>query len=240
MTFAAMIRVKNEARWIARVIESILPVTESIFILDDHSTDATREICRGYPNVRVFDSPFEGLDESRDKNALLKYVRACGPYDWVLHIDGDEVLEPGAKDKILGAIQQRRMAAVFRFQVCYLWDREGQWRTDGIYGRFWRPSMFRMGARTDLKFGTTRHGGNLHCSNYPVNIAGGIDRAPVRLLHYGYFDTEMRVRKYRFYNSVDPDNSVEDCYRHVVIGDLFPAESRFRHAGPLKLEPFTI
>lgn len=25
-------------------------------------------------------------------------------------------------------------------------------------------------------------------------------------------------------------------YRHMVIGDVFPAESRFAHGGPLKIE----
>ena len=25
-----------------------------------------------------------------------------------------------------------------------------------------------------------------------------------------------------------------DCYRHMVIGDLFPADSTFKHAGPLE------
>lgn len=30
---------------------------------------------------------------------------------------------------------------------------------------------------------------------------------------------------------------LEDGYRHMVIGDVFPADSRFLHAGPLKLIP---
>jgi hypothetical protein len=56
-----------------------------------------------------------------------------------------------------------------------------------------------------------------------------------RLLHYGYLHREDRIRKYEWYTQQDPDNQAEDFYRHTVIGDLFPAEIRFRHGGPLKL-----
>lgn len=235
-----MLRIRNESRWIARVIESLLPTTECIFILDDHSTDDTREIVRRYPMVRLYDSPFEGLDEQRDKQWLLRAVRATAPFDLVIHIDGDEILEPGARQKILAAACQR--ASVWRFQVCYMWDRDDQWRTDGVYGRFVRPSMFRMGSRVDLKFATTHFGGNLHCSNYPMNIGGQVIDTNIRLLHMGYFDRDLRVSKYRWYNSVDPNNAVEDNYRHIVQGDLpeIPADARLRHAGPLKLQPFRI
>jgi glycosyltransferase involved in cell wall biosynthesis len=54
MRFVGMLRVKNEQRWIARVIESILPLCEYVYILDDHSTDGTPEICSSYDQVTVW------------------------------------------------------------------------------------------------------------------------------------------------------------------------------------------
>lgn len=133
MTFACMLRIKNEARWIADVLNSVLPLTESIYILDDHSTDETREICGHFPTVTVFESPFTGLDETRDKNWLLAQVP---PVDWVLCIDGDEILEPGGAERIRNICQPRHAAGAYSLQVCYLWDRADQWRTDGVYGNF--------------------------------------------------------------------------------------------------------
>jgi hypothetical protein len=44
------------------------------------------------------------------------------------------------------------------------------------------------------------------------------------------------VRKYEWYRNIDGENPVEDGYRHMVVGDIFPAESRFRYGGPLQLE----
>jgi len=58
----------------------------------------------------------------------------------------------------------------------------------------------------------------------------------VRCLHYGYMRPEDRLRKYEWYRNMDSGADLEDGYRHIVIGDIFPADSRFRYAGPLKLE----
>jgi glycosyltransferase involved in cell wall biosynthesis len=239
-TIAAMLRIRNESRWIGRVLSSLLPLTECIFVMDDHSEDDTARICGTFPSVRVMPSPFHGLDEARDKNWLLDQVRAAGRFDWVACIDGDEILEPDGARKILAAIRTRRAASALSFQVLYMWDREDQWRSDGVYGRFRRPSMFSLD-RPNLRFTTTRHGGNLHCGNTPANC-GLVSVTPVRLLHMGYLDRETRLRKYAWYRRVDPDNSVEDGYRHIVQGDLpdIPATARLRHAGPLTLQPFTI
>ena len=52
-----LLRIKNEARWIAHVVQSIQPVCGRILIFDDHSTDGTPEICESR-GCRVFRSPF--------------------------------------------------------------------------------------------------------------------------------------------------------------------------------------
>jgi hypothetical protein len=47
-----------------------------------------------------------------------------------------------------------------------------------------------------------------------------------------------RLMKYRWYNTTDPNNEREDCYRHMVQGDLpeVPAYLKLKRAGPLRLE----
>ena len=93
------LRIKNEARWIGEVLERALALCSEVYVLDDHSTDETPAICQSFgERVRLMPSPFSGLDEARDKNFLLTRIVAARP-DWVLWIDGDEVLErtgPGA------------------------------------------------------------------------------------------------------------------------------------------------
>jgi glycosyltransferase involved in cell wall biosynthesis len=228
-----MMRIKNEARWIERVLTSMLPVCDRIFILDDHSTDETREICKRFPAVTLFDSPFEGIEETRDKNWLLEKVeQSCQAGTWVVAIDGDEEIAPGCCDEIRTLVKWAYGPDAYRFRVLYLWDTPEQIRVDGIYQRFHRGSMFKLtpGARF-----RSSAGGGFHCGNVPSPRS--ISDCGVRLLHYGYMYREDRLRKFEFYNAPDkqPIPPNEDGYRHMVIGDIFPADSRFLHAGPLQL-----
>lgn len=231
-----MLRIKDEARWIKRVLHSLLPVCERIYIMDDSSTDDTVEICRSVPKVEVFASPFTGTQETRDKNWLMEKVDTSGA-SWVVAIDGDEEIAPGGCEEIL-RIAKNGDAHAFRFQVLYLWDREDQVRVDGIYQDFRRPSMFRLvpGARF-----TSHVGGGFHCGNIPSSVKW-VESCNVKLLHYGYLHKEDRLRKYAWYNAEDkqPLPPLEDGYRHMVIGDLLPAEAMTRWAGPLQLAPLQI
>jgi glycosyltransferase involved in cell wall biosynthesis len=234
MQVFGLLRVKNEARWIERAIRSLQPVCDRILILDDHSTDGTAEICESL-GADVFRSPFADLHEARDKDYLLEKVWEAGAQidDYCLMIDGDEALHPGDLAALANAIMSHLFCC--SMHIVYLWDREDQIRTDRWYKEFRRPSLFRLTTRS-LRFQRTYSAGNLHCSSVPAQFLMRITPIAVRLLHYGYLYREDRVRKFHWYNSIDPNNRLEDGYRHMVIGDLFPAESAFRHAGPLKLE----
>lgn len=227
---ACMMRVKNEARWIERCVGSVLSLCDAVVILDDHSTDGTAEICERIPKTKVIRSPFSGLDETRDKNYLLAEVARMNP-EWVLHIDGDEELEDDGPAKIRQTILSGA-ADAYKMQVVYLWDKPDMIRVDRWYADFCRPSLFRF--KPGLKFESGRAAANFHCGNVPVPV-GVMGRTGARLMHWGYIHAADRIRKYHWYNQKDPNNRAEDCYRHMVIGDLFPDDSVFRYAGPLEL-----
>jgi len=227
-----LMRVRNEARWIERSVRSILPACDRILVMDDHSTDGTPELLQSIDGVEVLPNPFTGLDETRDKNWLLDQARKA---DWVVFIDGDEVLEPTGAGR-LKFVANTPHAMAFSFPVLYLWDKEDQIRMDGVYGRFARPSMFRP---FGYKFEGTAAGGNFHCGNVPLALQRSAIHTNIALLHFGYLHRKDRERKFDWYNRLDPHNPNEDGYRHMVIGDRFPANSVFRHAGPLRLSPLS-
>lgn len=233
-----MLRVKNEARWIERSIASILPLCSLVLVMDDHSTDDTLRLAEAMPRVNAFESPFSGLDEARDKNLLLDRATEFNP-DWIVCIDGDEVMAPGAADKLQVAMQDITYQCL-SLRVLYLWDCEDQVRTDGVYGDFHRESVFRPAA--GARFSANGNGGNFHCGNVPWALRQNRRVLPdVPLLHFGYLHSEDRLRKYHFYNEKDPNNILEDRYSHIVQGDLpeFPADARLVHGGPLRLGPIS-
>jgi glycosyltransferase involved in cell wall biosynthesis len=226
---AGMMRVKNEARWIERCLKSLFPVCDQIFLMDDHSTDGTADICSS--KVTVLHSPFEGLDEARDKQWLLSKVMECYEPAWIIATDGDEMLAPWSVEPLKAALNGPYPC--LSFKVLYLWDREDQVRVDGVYGDFHRESAFKPNGST---FGPSGNGANFHCGNVPWGARQKRQvRSDIQLLHFGYLHKEDRIRKHKFYNEADPGNSREDFYNHIAIGDLFPSDSKFMHGGPLEL-----
>jgi GT2 family glycosyltransferase/glycosyltransferase involved in cell wall biosynthesis len=226
------LRVRNEAEHIGEVLSRALDLCDRAFVFDDHSTDPTVEICRAFSDrVEVLGSPFEGLDEARDKNYLLGKIVEAAP-TWVLWIDGDEVLERTGPDALRDAAAHHPGAAAFSLRIAYVWDTPDQVRVDGIFGRFRRPSLFRLAGQPvhRLRFPSAGPGPNLHCGNVPQGLVGRRLESNVRLKHYGYVTEEQRWEKYQWYNSIDPHNRIEDRYRHLIS-----APGAFHAPGPVRL-----
>ena len=251
LNVAGMLRIKNEGRWIAEVIEGALKLCDHLFVLDDHSTDDTATVCQRYSGrLTLCPSPFSGFNEARDKNWLFdKIMVRCEPA-WILCVDGDEVLTERSADAIRQAIQDPDCPA-YSLQILYLWNDRQTMRTDWVYGEFWRPSIFRplyilpdtpdhITLARALRFMPTpfgrredNHTPNFHCSSVPQAYLGRSKRCPGgSLLHLGYMHREDRVKKLDFYTLHDWLNRSEDCYRHMTQGDNVRADELL-HAAEL-------
>jgi glycosyltransferase involved in cell wall biosynthesis len=229
-----MLRVRNEARWIERVVKAIQPICSQVYILDDHSTDATALICSDLGCV-VIPSPFEELDESAEMQFLFEHAMAAKP-DWIISIDGDEELEQGGAEKIRVAIETALPdVSYFTLKIVYLWDRADQVRVDGVYEDFRRKRIFKPQPGAAFLGNNTKH--NLHCGGAGniKKLSGRWEALDINLLHYGYLYAEDRMRKYLWHQQVEPNNVAEDFFRHIVQGDIpeVPANVKLKHAGPL-------
>lgn len=223
----------------------MLPLCERVFVFDDSSADGTPEICGRIGDcVTVYRSEFSGLDERRDKQFLLDKIMELVPAQnlagdptspyWICAFDGDEVLAPGGQS-VIKQFCETAPGAAAKLPIRYLWDDREHYRVDGVYEHFARPSLFRLMNR-NFRFQSTPWGGNMHCSSIPQELLHHAHVAiDAPLLHLGYMDKADRLRKYEWYNLMDPNNAGEDFYRHMVVGDIFPADSCFRHGGPLQL-----
>ncbi|MBI2875170.1 MAG: glycosyltransferase, partial [Firmicutes bacterium] len=228
-----IMRIKNEEEWIGMSLEETCRLAREIIVLDDGSTDRTPEICRRFPQV-TYVRRDRGTDEVRDKRELLQMALARSP-DWILVLDGDEVLEKRAASTIRLEIASADPAAPafshLYFHILYFWDSMDQYRVDpGIYGDFWQPRLFTLWGqdRERLTFLDSAHGSNLHASGIPDTLKGRGRRIDVKVKHYGYLREEQRRRKYDFYRVKDPEAAARGYYDHLVGA-----------AGTLALAPWT-
>jgi glycosyltransferase involved in cell wall biosynthesis len=226
-------RVKNEARWIKESIERTLQITDKVVLLDDHSTDATRSIAAAIPKVMVIPSPFQGLDEARDKDYLLGLALASKP-DWIVQLDGDEVLTKKAIAELEPWVSQKKLGGILHFRIAYLWDDVNRERVDAVYRNFYQPRAYSLFDQTlnAYTFLRTGFGGNFHCGQVPVGHTGQIHTMKHPIKHYGYMDAADRERKYKWYNEKDPNNDAEGFYLHVI------GKPNVHAPGPLQFFPF--
>lgn len=99
MFLSATVITHNEERNIERCLNSLIGVADEIIVVDAHSTDRTRDICRRY-GAEITQRSFTGYGSQRQYAASL----ARGAY--VLSIDADEVLGEELRDNI-AAIKAR-------------------------------------------------------------------------------------------------------------------------------------
>lgn len=99
----AVIITKNEEKMIRDCLKSISFV-DKILVVDDNSTDKTREIARTF-KAKVY--LYSLSDFSKTRNFALQKVNT----DWVLFIDADERVTPLLKQSILKAVKDESVVA---------------------------------------------------------------------------------------------------------------------------------
>jgi glycosyltransferase involved in cell wall biosynthesis len=84
---------KNSEKYLENVLKSLEGFSE-IVVYDTGSSDSTLAIAKRFPNVSLFERPFEGFGLTHNKASDL------AKYDWILSIDSDEVVTPEMRVEI--------------------------------------------------------------------------------------------------------------------------------------------
>ena len=84
-------------------------LTFEVIVVDDHSTDRTREIATSFPAVRVSEAPDLPRGWTGKNNAVVAGV-AVARGAWLLFTDADTVHHPGSLSRSLTEAQQNKAA----------------------------------------------------------------------------------------------------------------------------------
>ena len=94
MRLSLCIVARNEARFIRASIASARPVVDEVIVVDTGSSDGTPDLAR-QAGARVVEAEWPG-DLGEAHNLPLRFATG----DWVLSLDGDEVLDPASRDVV--------------------------------------------------------------------------------------------------------------------------------------------
>jgi hypothetical protein len=190
----------GEDRYLRRVIERCFEFSDDVLVLDDNSTDATRDYAAELGCVVRLRSGMAAWGAEAPARAQLWDAAAelAGPDGWVLICDADMLLEGDPRP-----LCASWGVTGWAFPLVDLWDTEEQFRVDGPWGhgpRTPRPWLFKPGALTEPPVWPDR---GVHCGHCPVNFPGPIGIAPdLWWKHLGWVRKEHRLRKHTQYLSV--------------------------------------
>jgi glycosyltransferase involved in cell wall biosynthesis len=136
-TLSVLILTHNEERNVAKCIESILPLTRRIFVVDSGSNDRTVEICRSY-GAEVVEHAWTIYADQFNWGLDYFDFRTV----WIMRMDADEVLTPELVRSL------REFLANPPADVSGVWVRRrvhfmGRWIRHGGYYPTWLLRVFR-------------------------------------------------------------------------------------------------
>jgi tetratricopeptide (TPR) repeat protein len=102
VTISLCLIAKDEEKLLPGCLASVEGAVDEIVLVDTGSTDRTREIARA-AGARVFEQPWCG-DFSAPRNEALRHAKG----DWILQLDADERLAPGAGRVLRRAVRRAR------------------------------------------------------------------------------------------------------------------------------------
>jgi glycosyltransferase involved in cell wall biosynthesis len=117
---------KNEEEEIGHCLQSLHGFTDDIVVLDNGSTDETKNIVRD-AGARLVEESWEGFGKT--KNKATKFAK----YDWILNLDADEAIDKELKSSLLNlALNDENEVFEIKFKNFFgnKYLRFGEWGDD--------------------------------------------------------------------------------------------------------------
>ena len=222
-TLVCLLPVRNGAADLPGYFESVARFSDAVVALDDGSTDATLQILRENPLVRIIlQNPvrptYAGWDDAANRNRLLAAAADLQP-DWIMSLDADERIPSDDAEILREFVQTEAIPGLaYGFKVHRMWRDETHFDRAGLW--VYRLFAFRPGQR----FPDQR----LHFTPIPTDIPRDRRvRTTIRIQHLAGATEARRQARFQKYRQSDPHNEFQHSYREL----LEPGET------PLPWEP---
>lgn len=213
----------GEDRYLRRVVARCFKFSNDVLLLDDNSSDATRDIAADLGCVVRIRAGMAAWGAEAPARAQLWDAAAelAGPEGWVLVCDADMLLEGDPRP-----LCASWGATGWAWPLVDLWDSEDHFRVDGPWAhgpRSPRPWLFRPSALTESPRWPDR---GVHCGHAPLNFPGPIGVAPdLYWKHLGWVKRSHRLHKAQMYASVASQLSEFERAHALTILDDSPTRS---------------
>jgi glycosyltransferase involved in cell wall biosynthesis len=172
MSLSFVVPAYNEEAYIGACLESILEQTRNlpgteIIVVNNASTDNTRQVALSYPGVTVVDEPRKGLTFARQAG----FAASTGSL--IAHVDSDSRLTPGWVAQVLATFQAKPHLAALSGPVLY-YDLTPRQR---VLVHFFYLTAFTTYIlnRYVLRVGSMVQGGNFVTSRSALEAIGGFN-----------------------------------------------------------------
>ena len=187
MRLSFVVPAYNEEAYLPACLESILAQTQNmadveIIVVNNASSDRTREVALRYAGVTVVDEIRKGLTFARQAG----FAASTG--NLIAHVDSDSRLTPRWVEKVLATFEHQPALAALSGPVVY-YDLTPKQRVavQAFYGIAWLTYVLN---RYVLRVGSMVQGGNFVTGRWALDAIGGFDTA---ISFYGE-DTDIARR----------------------------------------------
>lgn len=212
MKLLCLLPVRNGAPDLASYLESVSTYADGVLALDDGSTDETANALRDHPLVlEMLSNPrrdtYVGWDDLANRTRLLRAAERFSP-DWIIWVDGDEVLEPSDAAVIRRFLaEEAERDIAYSLEVLRMIDGMGTYDKCGM----WKHRLYSFSP------GFTFESNRLHFELVPKQFAPEARRrTTLRLLHKAGLTEQRRRARYEKYGECDANREWQDSYEHLL------------------------
>jgi glycosyltransferase involved in cell wall biosynthesis len=177
---SAVLITYNEADNILKTLES-LQWCDEIIVVDSFSNDKTWDICEEY-GCKVYERKFDGFGTQK------QFAVAQTKNDWVINLDGDEVLTPTLINEIQEAMKSPAASGYLIHRTFVFMSKVFK------YGKESRTSYLRLFDKTTGNFNDNK----IHET---IELKGPVIKLKGTMLHYSYKNLYHYFDKFNKYTS---------------------------------------